>query len=140
MEVLADFFSELPSPLWLLLAGKHAGVVLLGLNERHYLEFKAEAPKERLNGVHMRGGPATYVADGIAGACGQHRQVPVRDAGPVDEVDQALSQAHTGVRSTHILFPTSLARPRCGQAGPIERGTLPEPFRGGWPLGRLLRC
>ena len=137
MEVLADFFSELPGPMWLLLAGKPAGVVLLGVIEKHYLESKAEAPKERLNGVHKRGGPATYVADGIDGACGQDRQVPVRDAGPVDEVDQALSQAHTGVRSTDILFPTSLARPRCGQAGPIEPGTLPEPLRA---AGRLLRC
>ena len=114
------------------------GIVdLLGFIERHYLEFKAEALKERLNQVHLRSGPPAHVSDGIGGARGQHREAPVRDTRPVDEVEQALSQAHVGVRSAHIVSP--LARRRPGPAGSNEPGTLPEPFQGGSLFVCLLR-
>ena len=114
------------------------GIALLGLLERHYLESKAEALKERLNRVHLRSGPPAHVSDGIGGARGQHREAPVRDAGTVDEIEQALSQAHVGVRSTHSFSP--LARRRRGPAGSIEPETLPEPLQGGSLLVCLLRC
>lgn len=114
------------------------GVALVGLLERHYLESEAEALKERLNRVDLRSGPPAHVSDGIGGARGQHREAPVRDARTVDEIEQALSQAHVGVRSTHSFSP--LARRRHGPAGSIEPETLPEPLQGGSLLVCLLRC
>ena len=113
------------------------GVDLFGLIEKHYLEFKAEALKERLNRVHLRSGPPAHVSDGIGGAGSQHREASVREAGPVDEVEQALSKVHVGARITHTVSP--LARRRPVPAGSIEPGTMPQPLQGGSRLVYLRR-
>ena len=52
---------------------------------------------QRLGGIEAGGSATAQEADGIGVAGGEQREAAIGDAGAIDEVEEALSQAHARI-------------------------------------------